>query len=55
MKKDGYEFIGTVEEDDKVLDVLKRVKKYEEANAVETRSVSSAATSDMEYIFRSAS
>lgn len=39
MKKDGYEFIGTVEEDDKVLDVLKRVKKYEEANAVETCTI----------------
>lgn len=37
MKKDGYEFIGTVEEDDKVLDVLKRVKKYDEAKAIEFR------------------
>ena len=39
LKKDGFKFVGTVEEDDKVIDVLKRVKKVEAANAFETCTI----------------
>lgn len=39
LKKDGFQFVGTVEEDDKVIDVLKRVKKIEDSDAVESCTI----------------